>query len=97
MTTPSPAADALPPLPATPRLKPLYRMQWEPVQNAHVLLYPEGMVKLNASAAAILALCDGTRSPQDIVAALKARYPDADLAQDVFDWLRTAQLQGWLI
>ncbi|KKW67421.1 hypothetical protein AAV94_11370 [Lampropedia cohaerens] len=97
MTTTSLAGDTPPPLPAMPRLKPLYRMQWEPVQNAHVLLYPEGMVKLNASAAAILALCDGSRSPQDIVAALQAQYPNADLAQDVLDWLRTAQLQGWLI
>ena len=25
-----------------------FRLQWEPAQNAHVLLYPEGMVKLNA-------------------------------------------------
>ena len=35
------------------------RLQWEPAQEAHVLLYPEGMVKLNGSAAAILSRCDG--------------------------------------
>jgi pyrroloquinoline quinone biosynthesis protein D len=27
-----------------------YRFQWEPAQNAFVLLYPEGMVKLGGSA-----------------------------------------------
>ncbi len=37
-----------------PRLKKLFRLQWEPAQDAHVLLYPEGMVKLNPSAAQIL-------------------------------------------
>jgi pyrroloquinoline quinone biosynthesis protein D len=26
------------------------RLQWEPAQSAHVLLYPEGMIKLNGSA-----------------------------------------------
>ena len=31
-----------------------FRLQWEPAQNAHVLLYPEGMVKLNGSAGEIL-------------------------------------------
>ena len=39
----------------------LFRLQWEPAQDAHVLLYPEGMVKLNQSAGEILLRCDGTR------------------------------------
>jgi pyrroloquinoline quinone biosynthesis protein D len=38
------------------KLKPIFRLQWEPAQNAHVLLYPEGMVKLNQSAGEILKL-----------------------------------------
>lgn len=33
-----------------PRLRRGFRLQWEPVQNCHVLLYPEGMIKLNDSA-----------------------------------------------
>ncbi len=41
-----------------------FRLQWEAAQNAHVLLYPEGMIKLNGSAGEILKRCDGaTRSP----------------------------------
>src|SRR5262249_58446441 len=35
-----------------------FRLQWEPAQAAHVLLYPEGMVKLNSSAGEILKRCD---------------------------------------
>ena len=39
---------------ATPKLARLFRMQWEEAQGAYVLLYPEGMVKLNQSAGEIL-------------------------------------------
>ena len=38
-----------------PRIGSGFRLQWEPAQDAHVLLYPEGMVKLNGSAGAIIA------------------------------------------
>ena len=31
-----------------------FRFQWEPAQQAHVLLYPEGMVKLPGSAGEIM-------------------------------------------
>ena len=49
-------------LPQCPRLSRLFRLQFESVQNAWVLLYPEGMVQLNPSAAEILRRCDGQRS-----------------------------------
>ena len=45
----------------TPRLGHGFRFQWEPAQSCHVLLYPEGMIKLNRSAGEILARCDGSR------------------------------------
>ncbi|MDD5443236.1 MAG: pyrroloquinoline quinone biosynthesis peptide chaperone PqqD, partial [Pseudomonas fluorescens] len=38
-----------------------YRYQYEPAQKGHVLLYPEGMIKLNDSAALIGGLIDGER------------------------------------
>ena len=44
-----------------PKLSRLYRLQWEEAQDNYVLLYPEGMVKLNQSAAEILKRCDGER------------------------------------
>jgi len=44
---------------SVPRIGKGFRLQWEAVQQAHVLLYPEGMVKLNGSAGEILTRCDG--------------------------------------
>ncbi|HQE41111.1 MAG TPA: pyrroloquinoline quinone biosynthesis peptide chaperone PqqD, partial [Zoogloea sp.] len=46
------------PAAARPCIHRLFRFQWEPAQQAHVLLYPEGMVKLNQSAGEILKRCD---------------------------------------
>ena len=34
-------------LPEYPKLNRLFRLQYEEAQKTHVLLYPEGMVKLN--------------------------------------------------
>lgn len=36
-----------------------YRFQFEPAQNGFVILYPEGMIKLNESAGAIGQYIDG--------------------------------------
>ena len=54
-----------------------FRFQWEPAQQCHVLLYPEGMVKLNDSAGAILNEVDGQRSVADVVSVLEQKFPDA--------------------
>ena len=80
-----------------PRLRRGFRFQWEPAQQSHVLLYPEGMVKLNDSAGAILAEVDGVKSRADIVAALEARFPDAGaLSDDIFAFLDEASRQHWI-
>lgn len=74
-----------------------FRFQWEPVQACHVLLYPEGMVKLNESAGAILSEVNGERSVADIVAALEQTFPDAgSLTNDVCEFLEHARNQGWV-
>ena len=73
-----------------------YRLQWEPVQNAHVLLYPEGMVKLSPSAAEILLLCDGEHDVETIISTLQAKFPGADLAADVREFLEDAHDKGWI-
>ena len=52
------------------------RFQWEPAQNAHVLLYPEGMIKLNGSAGEIMKRCDGTRSVAEITADLERTFTE---------------------
>ncbi|WP_447955811.1 pyrroloquinoline quinone biosynthesis peptide chaperone PqqD [Vreelandella sp. EE7] len=74
-----------------------WRFQWEPAQNAHVLLYPEGMVKLNETAGAILNQIDGERTVAAIIDNLEALYPDAGaLEGDVREFLTEAQQNGWL-
>ena len=72
------------------------RLQWEPAQDSHVLLYPEGMVKLNASAGAILSRCDGVRTVADIVADLERAYDASGLAADVRAFVAMALEKRWL-
>jgi pyrroloquinoline quinone biosynthesis protein D len=73
-----------------------YRFQWEPAQEAYVLLYPEGMVKLGASAGEILKRVDGASAVSAIVADLERAFPGADLRGDVTDFLAHARDKGWI-
>lgn len=73
-----------------------HRLQWEETQQAYVLLYPEGMVTLNASAGEILKRCDGHRSVDDIVSELQACFPEAGVAADVHEFIEVARNEGWL-
>lgn len=66
-----------------PRLAAGVRLRYDEVREEHVLLVPEGAVRLNATAAEVLELCDGERSLEDIVGALAARYNGNDLGDDV--------------
>jgi len=66
-----------------PRLATGARLQYDDVREEHQLLVPEGVVRLNATAAEVLELCDGNRSLDDIVIALAERYNGADLGDDV--------------
>lgn len=82
----------------TPAFRRGYRLQWEAAQDCHVILYPEGMAKLNDSATAILSEVDGIKSVGEIIATLEARFPDAEeLAADVLDFLAQAYAQKWVI
>jgi pyrroloquinoline quinone biosynthesis protein D len=74
-----------------------FRFQWEEAQGCHVLLYPEGMVKLNTAAGEILKRCDGERTASEIVADLSAQFPGADgLREDVYTFLSTAYENQWI-
>jgi len=66
-----------------PRLVTGARLQYDDVREQHLLLVPEGAVRLNPTAAAVLELCDGERSVEEIVSTLAARYEGADLRDDV--------------
>jgi pyrroloquinoline quinone biosynthesis protein D len=79
-----------------PGIAPMYRLQFEPAQQAWVLLYPEGMVRLNASAAEVLRRCDGATTVQALVAALERDYAPADVRADVCHFLGDAHARGWI-
>lgn len=74
-----------------------WRLQWEAIQDCHVILYPEGMVKLSPTASEILEQVDGRQCIADIIATLQQRYPDADtLADDIAQFINEACTNGWL-
>jgi pyrroloquinoline quinone biosynthesis protein D len=79
-----------------PRIGHGFRLQWEDAQDCFVLLYPEGMVKLNQSAGEILKRCDGVRSTAEIVADLEAAFSTTGLERDVLAFMDIAGAQRWL-
>jgi len=90
----------LTPLPddAQPRLAPHYMFRWEASQDAHILLYPEGLIKLNPSAGEVLKRCDGQASVAGIIAELQAAFEgnDAEIAEGARAFLDVACGKGWL-
>ncbi|MET0847351.1 MAG: pyrroloquinoline quinone biosynthesis peptide chaperone PqqD [Pseudomonas sp.] len=74
-----------------------YRFQYEPAQKGHVLLYPEGMIKLNESAALIGGLIDGERDVATIIAELEEKFPDVpELGDDIEQFMEVARAQHWI-
>ncbi len=62
-----------------------------------MILYPEGMAKLNETAAAILELVDGRRDVAAIIAMLNERFPEAGgVDDDVVEFLQIARQQKWI-
>ncbi len=79
-----------------PRIGPGFRLQWEPVQDRHVLLYPVGMVQLNGSAGEIMKRCNGESSIAEIVADLEQAFGTTGLEADVRGFVEVAAQQNWL-
>lgn len=77
-------------------LHPMYLLRWEEGEQAFVLLYPEGIVKLNQPAAEILKRCDGERSVAGVAAALKSDFDlEEEVEADVFAFLEISNDKGW--
>jgi pyrroloquinoline quinone biosynthesis protein D len=98
MTDTSPLPLAAEPLSQRLRLNPHYLLRYEYSQQAHILLYPEGLIKLNQAAAQILQRCDGTRTVQEVIADLDVAFPGnlSAIAQDTQAFVATALQKGWL-
>jgi pyrroloquinoline quinone biosynthesis protein D len=74
-----------------------HRFQWEEAQNSYVILFPEGMVKLHGGAGEILKRIDGKVTVGDIVADLKATFPDApNIEKDIIGMFDLAVGKAWL-
>lgn len=82
---------------STPELNPLFRLQYEQAQRCYVLLYPEGMVKLNQSAAEILKQVNGVDSINMIHQNLATQFPEAgDILDDIKEFLTVAYEKKWI-
>lgn len=81
---------------SVPEITPMFRLQWEEVQNAFVILYPEGMVKLSQSAGETLKRVDGSTSVGEIITALEEQFDGADLADDVLQLFEVSRSNGWI-
>ena len=80
-----------------PAWRPGYRFQYEPAQKGHVLLYPEGMIKLNGSAALIGGLIDGERSVATIIVELDKQFPGVpELGDDIEQFMEVARAEHWI-
>jgi len=64
--------------------------KWGGTEEAPMVLFPEGAIRVHGSGLAILALCDGERTFGDIVEELKRQYFGADpqrIRQDAVTFL----------
>ncbi len=72
-----------------------HRFQWEEAQQSYVILFPEGMVKLHGGAGEVIKRVDGKASVGEIVADLKAEFPDAkEIEKDILGMFEMARWQS---
>ncbi|MFE6616800.1 pyrroloquinoline quinone biosynthesis peptide chaperone PqqD [Amycolatopsis sp. NPDC057786] len=84
-------------LAATPRLATKAMLKHDSVRGVELLLLPERVVLLNKSGAAILGLCDGSRTVRQLVEQLEQEFEATDLVNDVMTFLRDASGRGWVV
>lgn len=80
-----------------PRLATGARLRYDEVRDEHLLLIPEGAVRLNPTAVAVLELCDGERTLEEIVIALSKRYDGADVGDDVQQLVEAMAQRGLVV
>jgi len=74
-----------------------HRFQWEEAQQSHVILFPEGMVKLNGSAGEVLGLVDGKNSVNQIVTSLKEKFQGVEsIEKDILSMIQFALDKAWI-
>jgi pyrroloquinoline quinone biosynthesis protein D len=69
------------------------RYRWDRIRGQHQLVFPEGVLVLNATAAMIVRLCDG-RSTGELIAALTKEFPGAEPTEEVLSFLKRLVTKG---
>ncbi|MCW2961819.1 MAG: pyrroloquinoline quinone biosynthesis protein PqqD [Thermoleophilia bacterium] len=87
-------SGALPTSEHRPTLASGVRLHHDAIRERHVLLFPEGALVLNETAAAVLALCDGVRTIDDIAAELAPQFGGADVRADVAELVAGIAAEG---
>ncbi len=79
-------------------IHPMYLFRWEETQQSYVLLYPEGIVKLNRTAGEIIKRCDGAHRVDQLVAELQALFPSDPerVREGVYNFLEVFHAKGWI-
>jgi len=80
-------------------IRPPFLFRWEESQQAHVLLYPEGIVKLNVTGGEILRRCDGKTSVAELIDQLALSYNASDvdaIRNGVLNFLEVSHGKGWI-
>jgi pyrroloquinoline quinone biosynthesis protein D len=81
-----------------PVINPLFLFRWEETQQAFVLLYPEGVVKLNDSAGEILKRCDGAHTVEELVDEIAREFAadPVQIGNSVQKFLEVSHAKGWI-
>ena len=74
-----------------------HRFQWEKAQDCYVILFPEGMVKLNGSAGEVLNLVNGESTVELITEVLSKKFIDApNISKDIVGMIELALDKSWI-
>ena len=80
-----------------PSINPTYVFRWEETQNAYMLMYPEGLIKLNGPAGYIMKEIDGKQNVEEIILNLQKQFDASDqIVDDIYAFMETAIEQGWI-
>jgi coenzyme PQQ biosynthesis protein PqqD len=79
-----------------PQLRRGVRTGTDPLSGETVLLFPEGVIILNETAAAVIRQCDGCHSVAEVVKVVGAEYDDVAV-EDVISLLRDLITQNLLV
>lgn len=80
-----------------PQLNSMFLLRWEKSQDAYVLLYPEGVIKLNGSASEILKRCKGELTVSEIIAELNTVFVGVpDIENSIYRFLEVSHAKGWI-